>query len=745
MTEEAKDLNPYVGPRAFEEDDRKNFFGRDEETRQLTSLVIAQRTVLLYAQSGAGKTSLLQASLIPRLNARKRIKILPISRVSGDLPRGVDGTTVSNIYVFNTLLNVYGQTASPGELVGLTLIKGLQTYFESDEADRRRLRPRLLILDQFEELFTTHSERQAERADFFFQLQQALERYPQLTLLFSMREDFIAHLDFYAAQLPDRLRTRFRLERLRPKAALDAVREPATAAVPKRRFAEGVAEQLVANLAGISLDEADQEESDPTLAALESYTEVHYIEPVHLQIVCRQLWSNLNDLPAADKLPADGQYEYIRESDVQQFGDVDQALIGFYEDALRAAISKSNISERRLRTWFSTELITTRETRSLVYRDEDLGATEGLPNEAVDSLYEAYLIRATKRGGDTWYELAHDRLVEPILLSNRAWQEGQMQHDPLLQAAQAWRALRKDDALVEPKEAAQASYISQIWDLLFFAYRSKNKNLYRAQALETALSRTDLDTQEPEVIEFLEASQKAERSRGVFIGFLIASITIISFIVAVFWLSSVNSYQETLIQEADDARATADAEKAVAEKAVAELDRKTKEADAFEFANAALKNLEENNPDLSLILAIEAISKTYYADQSWVLPQAEEAIHRLPQLLGHTWHQLAHGGRSVSFSADSRFLATVAVDRTLKVWQTDTGQVLPFAVDDTLQIKEAMFSPNDLYLATINDDFTVFVWDLSDGKKSFSDRTSGRYTRCNFLSGRELSGHLKSG
>ena len=46
------------------------------------------------------------------------------------------------------------------------------------------------------------------------------------------------------------------------------------------------------------------------------------------------------------------------------------------------------------------------------------------------------------RGGDTWYELAHDRLVEPIRESNRAWQTAY--HNPLAGATQAWLASGRD-------------------------------------------------------------------------------------------------------------------------------------------------------------------------------------------------------------------------------------------------------------------------------------------------------------
>jgi flagellar biosynthesis/type III secretory pathway ATPase len=57
--------NPYVGPRPFERADASRFFVRAREIRDVVSLVVAQRVVLLYSASGAGKSSLLHAGVIP--------------------------------------------------------------------------------------------------------------------------------------------------------------------------------------------------------------------------------------------------------------------------------------------------------------------------------------------------------------------------------------------------------------------------------------------------------------------------------------------------------------------------------------------------------------------------------------------------------------------------------------------------------------------------------------------------------
>ena len=65
------EAEPYVGPRFFRREDQSIFFGRSREANELLSLVISHSVVLLYAQSGAGKTSLINAKLEPLLEGRR--------------------------------------------------------------------------------------------------------------------------------------------------------------------------------------------------------------------------------------------------------------------------------------------------------------------------------------------------------------------------------------------------------------------------------------------------------------------------------------------------------------------------------------------------------------------------------------------------------------------------------------------------------------------------------------------------
>jgi hypothetical protein len=69
-------INPYPGPESFGRGDARPYFGRDQETSDLTSMAVTERLMVFYAPSGAGKTSLLNMRLIPRLE-EKLYEVLP--------------------------------------------------------------------------------------------------------------------------------------------------------------------------------------------------------------------------------------------------------------------------------------------------------------------------------------------------------------------------------------------------------------------------------------------------------------------------------------------------------------------------------------------------------------------------------------------------------------------------------------------------------------------------------------------
>src|ERR1700740_2857852 len=138
----------YPGAQPFADDDvsRKVFFGREQTARALTSQILANRLVVVYAKSGLGKTSLLNAGVAQRLREEGRIPL--IVRVN-DLSRGPLVSVLEGIRLAAERQSVEYIPGKPDSL---------WTFFKTVEFWRGdTLLTPVLILDQFEELFTLHA------------------------------------------------------------------------------------------------------------------------------------------------------------------------------------------------------------------------------------------------------------------------------------------------------------------------------------------------------------------------------------------------------------------------------------------------------------------------------------------------------------------------------------------------------------------------------------------------------------
>jgi WD40 repeat protein len=647
--------NPYVGPRPYERRDRRNFHGRDREARELRALIVAEREVLFYAQSGAGKTSLLNAVVIPALED-KGFHVLPTVRVGNELPPGIEPEVVENIFIFSALLALAGEETSPATLLDHTLQSFLEAHFPEEEADFAS-RPHVLIFDQFEELFTTHRDRWHDAEGFFRQIREALDGLPHLGVVFTMREDHVAGIDPFITWFPRRLRARFRMERLGPRGALDAVEKPAqNAGCP---FEQGVAQRLVDNLRQVK----GESRLSPETSFLGPY-----IEPVQLQVVCHRLWANLPD--QEDRV--------IQWEEVEQYGNIDRALTDFYESSLDAAMQESGVGERQLRRWVGQQLITPMSTRDLAMRGPE--ETAGLPNAAVDVLEGQHLIRADVRAGARWYELAHDRLVDPILQSNQAWEAAR--ETPLRTTAYRWQ------------ETQDASL------------------LYRDGALDEALAwaAENPEDVEPYETEFLEASQRAEqdrfkRRRRYVISAIVGVVILIA--MAVLTVLAYSGLRRASVAEGIAWEAEAEAREALAQ---AEQQRRL--AQAGQLA-AQAQSVLERSPRRSLLLAIEALSVTMKVGE----PPIAHAENALRQAVSYMGGPLLSGHENyvhvVAFSPDGHWLATASWDGAARLWDVDDPRQRPIVLrghED--MILDMAFSPDGHWLATAGADHIVTLWNV---------------------------------
>src|ERR671924_656878 len=380
---------PYIGPRAFRrvEADRLRFSGRDTEIDEIVALITSHRIVLIYAQSGAGKTSIINAGVIPSL-AKDGFEVLPVARVQVTSPTSPVSpkngnnnipSKVENIYIYNALQSLGRERPEikPESISDLALFEFLDRDFRTRKNGNGEIRPQLLIFDQLEELFSFYPDNWIEQQrNFFQQVADSLDNNPFLRVIFVIREDFLAQLDPFRSILPEKLRARFRLERLHRREAISAIKKPLKKVLEKatedeKANIESEINALVNELRKMNVVEVSSGDIRPL--------EGDYIEPIQLQVVCKRWW---------------------RE---------------------REASKETRVHESKIRIWCQEKLITPSGTRSMVHRGQN--TTEGIDNNVIDWLERKYLIRKEHRSGASWYELTHDRLIKPIISSNAKWKD----------------------------------------------------------------------------------------------------------------------------------------------------------------------------------------------------------------------------------------------------------------------------------------------------------------------------------
>jgi hypothetical protein len=131
-----------------------------------------------------------------------------------------------------------------------------------------------------------------------------------------------------------------------------------------------------------------------------------YIEPLHLQVVCRELWPTLDKASTVD---------------TRELTDVDRVLSTYYDRVVHKVAAWNLYREARIRAWFMRALITPAGTRGIVYMDTAKSEAAGMRKQYVEGLERERLIRPETRAGALWYELTHDRFIGPIQRSNLQW------------------------------------------------------------------------------------------------------------------------------------------------------------------------------------------------------------------------------------------------------------------------------------------------------------------------------------
>ncbi len=144
---------------------------------------------------------------------------------------------------------------------------------------------------------------------------------------------------------------------------------------------------------------------------------------------------------------------------------------------------------------------------------------------------------------------------------------------------------------------------------------------------------------------------------------------------------------------------------------VAEQERDQTQSALSQVLASQAQLLLDQQIDLSLLLALEALNKVDSPDTRGALLAAVTHNSKLRSFLYSHQDQI----RAVAFSPDSRTLASAGFDNNIMLWDLATGQALgsPFS-GHTDKIYSLAFSPDGRLLASGSFDDSIILWDLAD-------------------------------
>jgi len=402
--------NPFPGPVSLSQSNP--VFGRDREIATLRGQLLAERVVVLHGVSGAGKSSLLRAcrGLRDRFEAEQSFSV--IGPIEFRLPtEGGGGVGFYERFLLE-LLNREEPEERRQENLQIWDDLDLEMFLIR-RGNRIGRQYQLLILDQFEDLFTQYPHDEQGKIAFFCTLGTLLEHNPNLRLLLAMREEYLGELDHYRKYIPGRLRTTFRLELLRKEEAAEAIQLTAATHPLKVELHPEEIATLVDNLSQVVLRSSAAEQPTETLQP------GYLVEPLFLQLACRDAWNRLNQSGQLTG-PGGARKGYVRLVHDATRENLDQVLASFYRDAVAAVCQETPDEEYKIHSFMQGGLISANGLRNLVSRDQ-AGTTWGMTENLLAALENQHLIRLQKRNLVDYYELAHDRLIDPVRRYATAW------------------------------------------------------------------------------------------------------------------------------------------------------------------------------------------------------------------------------------------------------------------------------------------------------------------------------------
>ncbi len=653
---------PFRGLEVFREEHKDYFFGRENVVQRLQHYLQDHRFLAVIGPSGSGKSSVVQAGLIPTL--KKTAPSSQVWKVALFIPQSDPFEGLA--FALRPLMT---QPPSYSQLIKDLTDNEKELEYISRGICRDTGEARLLlVIDQFEEVFTQTAD-EHKRQRFFDSLLNTVEaaNSPAFIVL-TMRSDFLGKCAAYADLNTFIIDHLFQIGPMSAKDLREAIEEPALRV--GLEFEKGLVEIMLRDAAGAP-------------------GELPLIEHALLELYERRSANQLTQAAYAD------------------IGGISGALAKRAEaEFARLTLAQQEI----LRKMFVLRLIQpgegTEDTRRRATKEELLAAG-GNAKEAETVLQQwtnARLLTTTsdEKKKQEIVDVAHEALIR-TWSRVKEWLEGKRENTRLLgqlhQAVAEWqRAGESPDYLYTGAQLVRVEELQQLYpdDLI---------NLERRFIKESRQKRDEKLRHEQRQREELERSLKEAN------------------------FNLTKAFEEKAMRALESAENTADWQRALLFASAALHQEIAPEHEALlpatagamfdpavfqnSFAASWFSPATNFHRDLIRSVAFSPDGKMLASASSdetirlWDVASGESRR----ELKGHT-----NRVRNVVFSPDGKMLASGSEDETIRLWEVASGESRRELKGHTNWVNSVAFSPDGKMLASASSDQTIRLWEVASGE-----------------------------
>jgi energy-coupling factor transporter ATP-binding protein EcfA2 len=411
-------MKRYPGTLPFTTADKDLFFGRQKEMAELYQLISLKQIVVLYGKSGLGKSSLIQAGIIPKIG---------------------EAETYQPIYIRFTANN-NSDAESPTETTKKIIGENFDaaTFLQKIKADEDSLWATaknrqinggkyqlVLFFDQFEELFS-YSEKEIQHYlrelrelvgtaipqrirdelnqfdDDFLTAEEEDTFYETLDIkvIFSIRSDRMHLMNKLSRNLPEILANNYELQPLSLADAKISIVLPAQA--------EG------------NFDSQKFTYSDDALAKILNFLkdeETQRVEAFQLQLLCQTFEQKVEN-------------EGVNEINISAVGDLENVIGAYFQNSLMVL---SETDRNLVNLLIAKELVSPDGNIRYSIFEQKLKTEYFISDELLNQLIDLRLLRREKTSRGVIYEISHDTFIK----SARTIQIGVKREEEQLKLAKA--------------------------------------------------------------------------------------------------------------------------------------------------------------------------------------------------------------------------------------------------------------------------------------------------------------------